>query len=397
VVDKSEVDKSDRNKVKSQEIESETDTSGSDSKETDVKQDDPPAKNHDPVHRFTKIVLTVVVFLFIWYITADRLAPWTDQARVQAYVVPIVPQISGRITKVNVVRDQIVQAGDLLVQIDPTDYELAVQRAESALAVAGQDIGAGTAAVTTAQAKLVESQANLSHLLVQSIRIFEVEKKGVVSKSDGDKARAAVAQARAQVDSAQSELEKAKQALGKKGKDNPKIRSALSALKQAQLDLSRTTLYAPSHGGITNLLIDEGHYASSGKAVMTFIAVDDVWIQANLRENSVANIKVGNAVEIALDVAPGRIFKGTVTSLGFAVDQASGGKIGDLTTIKGDSGWLRDAQRFPIIITFDDNSVRGLRRLGGQADVQVYTGDNWIINTLGWIWIRTLSWLSYVY
>ena len=368
-----------------------------DAKDVEVNKEDEPANKHDPVHRFTKIVLGVVAFLFIWYISADRLAPWTDQARVQAYVVPIVPQVSGRITKVNVVRDQGVQAGDILLEIDPTDYELAVQRAESELAIAGQDIGAGTAAVITAQAKLVESQANLSHFIVQSKRIFEVEKKGVVSKSDGDKARAAVAQARAQVDSAQSELEKAKQALGKKGKDNPKIRSAISKLKQAQLDLSRTTLHAPSRGGITNLQIDEGHYANAGAPVMTFVSVDDVWIQANLRENSIANVKVGNKVDIALDVAPGRIFKGTVTSLGFAVDQASGGAVGDLETIKGDSGWLRDAQRFPVTIIFDGDSGRGFRRMGGQADVQIYTGNNWIINTLGWIWIRVLSWVSYVY
>ncbi len=368
-----------------------------DANEVEVKKEDESVNKHDPVHRFTKIVLGVVAFLFIWYISADRLAPWTDQARVQAYVVPIVPQISGRITKVDVVRDQGVEAGDVLLEIDATDYELAVERAESELAIAGQDIGAGTAAVTTAQAKLVESQANLSHFLVQSKRIFEVEKKGVVSKSDGDKARAAVAQARAQVDSAKSELEKAKQALGKKGKDNPKIRSAISKLKQAQLDLSRTVLHAPSRGGITNLQIDEGHYANAGAPVMTFISVDDVWIQANLRENSIANVKVGNKVDIALDVAPGRIFKGTVTSLGFAVDQASGGAVGDLETIKGDSGWLRDAQRFPVTIIFDGDSARGFRRMGGQADVQIYTGNNWIINTLGWIWIRVLSWVSYVY
>jgi len=218
-----------------------------------------------------------------------------------------------------------------------------------------------------------------------------------VSKSDGDKARAAIKQAEAQVDSARSELDKAKKQLGKKGQDNPKIRSAIAALKQAQLDLARTTIAAPSHGGITNLKIDIGHYANAGVAVMTFIEVDNIWIQANLRENSIANIKVGNSVDISLDVAPGRIFKGTVSSLGFAVGQSTTNTIGGVATIEGSSGWLRDAQRFPVIVRFDDDSAVGFRRLGGQADVQFYTGNNWIINSLGWIWIRVLSWLSYVY
>ncbi len=352
----------------------------------------------DPVHRLTKIILAVVAFLFIWYVSADRLAPWTDQARVQSYIVPVVPQVSGVIKRIDVVQDQEVHAGDILLQIDKSDYELAVQRAESELELAGQEIGAGTASVVTAQAKVVEALANLNHLEIQSKRIFEVEKKGVVSKSDGDKARAAIKQAEAQVDSARSELEKAKRQLGKKGQENPKIRSAIVALRQAQLDLARTSITAPSHGGITNLKIDIGHYANAGTPVMTFVEVDNIWIQANLRENSIANIKVGNAVDISLDVAPGRIFKGTVSSLGFAVGQSTGGStIGGVATVEGNSGWLRDAQRFPVFIVFNDDSAGGFRRLGGQADVQIYTGNNWIVNSLGWIWIRVLSWLSYAY
>jgi multidrug resistance efflux pump len=65
--------------------------------------------------------------------------------------------------------------------------------------------------------------------------------------------------------------------------------------------------------------------------------------------------------------------------------------------VEGNSGWLRDAQRFPVVVHFDDDSARGYRRLGGQADVQVYTSGNFIINTLGWLWIRLLSVLSFVY
>jgi len=351
----------------------------------------------DPVKRITKIVLYVVGFLFVWYILADRLAPWTDQARVQAYVIPIVPEVSGRVEVINVSQNQGVKSGTVLLEIDAVDYELAVSQAEASLQIAGQDIGADTASVSTAQAKLVEAQANLDHMLVQSKRVYEVVKKGVLPKFEADKATAAVDTAKAKVESAQAELTKAKSKLGQKGEKNPKIQSALTALKQAQRNLARTKIYAPSDGGITNLVIDTGHYASKGAPVMTFISVDEIWVQANLRENSVANVKAGNSVDISLDVAPGKIFKGTVSSVGFAVKQQSGGAVGDLEKIEGDSGWLRDAQRFPVIINFDDDSAKGYRRLGGQADVQIYTGGNWIINALGWIWIRVLSWLSYIY
>ena len=351
----------------------------------------------DPVRRITRYLMIIVAVLFIWYVASDRIAPWTDQARVQAYVIPIVPQVSGRVVSVSVVKDQVVEPGDVLLKINPSDYELAVQAAEAALELAGQEIGAGTATVTTAQAKLVEAITNLEHAQTQSARVFELEKKNVMSKAEGDKARAVVKQAHAQVDSARAELDKAKQALGVQGEANPRIRAAIADLKKAQLDLSRTTIQAPSKGGITNLQIEEGYYASAGAPLMTFIEFDNVWIQANMRENNIANIEPGDPVDIVLDVAPGRVFKGRVSSVGFAVDTASTGEVGGLATIEGKSGWLRDAQRFPVIITFDDASAYGLRRLGGQADVLVYTGNNWIINPLGWLYIRLLSLFSYVY
>ncbi|MGB5517111.1 MAG: HlyD family secretion protein [Gammaproteobacteria bacterium] len=351
----------------------------------------------DPVRKITRYVLLVVAVLFVWYLVADRIAPWTDQARVQAFVIPIVSQVSGRVIEVDVIKDQVVEPGHVLLKIDPTDYELAVQTAEAALELAGQEIGAGTATVTTAQAKLVEAITNLEHAETQSARVFELENKQIMSKSEGDKARAVVKQAKAQVDSARAELEKAKQALGVQGEANPRIRAAIADLKKAQLDLSRTTLQAPSKGGITNLQIEEGYYAGAGAPLMTFIEFDNVWIQANMRENNIANIKPGDPVDILLDVAPGKVFKGKVSSVGFAVDNAATGEVGGLATVEGKTGWLRDAQRFPVIIVFDDDRARGLRRLGGQADVLVYTSNNWIINALGWLYIRLLSWLSYVY
>jgi multidrug resistance efflux pump len=352
---------------------------------------------HDPVRKITKYVLIVLAILFVWYVVSDRIAPWTDQARVQAYVIPIVPQVSGRVVEVNVVKDQVVEPGDVLLEIDSSDYQLAVETAEAALELAGQEIGAGTATVTTAQAGLVVALTNLEHAETQSARVFELEKKQVMSKAEGDKARAVVKQAKAQVDSARAELEKARQALGVKGEANPRIRSAIADLKKAQLDLSRTTILAPSKGGITNLQVEQGYYASAGAPLMTFIEFDNVWIQANMRENNIANIEQGDAVDIVLDVAPGKVFRGRVSSVGFAVDSASTGEVGGLASVESKSGWLRDAQRFPVIITFDDDSARGLRRLGGQADVLVYTSNNWIINPLGWLHIRLLSWLSYVY
>jgi len=301
------------------------------------------AKVHDPVHTVTKVVLFFAITLFVLNLVTDRLAPWTDLARINTYVVPVVPQVSGNVIEINVENDQIVKAGDVLFKID--------------------------------------------------------EKENVFSVSQGDKARAAIKKAKSQVDSARAGLEKAKQQLGEKGNDNPKIRSALAELTKARVDLSRTTVIAPSKGGITNLVISEGQYAGVGSPLMTFVAFDSVWVIANFRENSIANIQVGDDVDLALDVAPGKIFKGTINSIGFAVEDPSSGGAGQLITVKGKSGWLRDSQRFPVSIKFnDDGYPKDLLRMGGQVDAQVYTeNSNNIINKFGWFRIRALSWISYVY
>lgn len=363
--------------------------------ETTVQQD--KAKD-DPVHRMTKIVLYTSLALFVLYLITDRLAPWTDQARVQTYVIPIVPQVSGNVIDVNVEKDQVVKAGDVLFKIDPSDYLLARESAESALEQAGQEIGASTAAVATAQAKVVEAKINLEYVNTQSKRVFELEKDKILPVSDGDKARAAIEQAKTLVVSAQAELEKSEQQLGQEGNDNPKIRSAIAALKKAQIDLARTTVIAPTKGGITNLVINEGQYASVGAPLMTFVDFESVWVNADFRENSIANIKIGDSVDLALDVAPGKIYKGEVSSIGFAVKDSSTGEAGQLVKVKGKTGWLRDSQRFPVTIKFVDGDYpKGQLRVGGQVDAQVYTSNNFIINTFGWIWIRILTWVSYVY
>jgi multidrug resistance efflux pump len=279
--------------------------------------DEEPLKPHDPVRRYTRILLVVVAFLFIWYVWADRVAPWTDQARVDGFLVAITPKVSGKVKKVNVVQDQLVEAGDVLLKIDPRPYELAVQRSEANLDIAGQETGADIAAVAAAEASLAEARALRLKAEQDQQRVERIfmEHSGATSKGARDEARATRQSALAKEANAVAELNKAKELMGKRGEDSPKIRDALATLEQARIDLAETTLYAPSSGGITNLEVDVGHYAKKGVPVMTFVSFSKVWVEAYLRENSLGNIKPGNPVELLLDVAPGRVFKGTVASV----------------------------------------------------------------------------------
>jgi multidrug resistance efflux pump len=350
----------------------------------------------DPVRRLIRRVTIVCVLLFAWYVAADRWTPHSDQARVDGYVVPIAPEVSGRVIRVVVGNNQIVEAGDLLLEIDPFQYELAVKAAEADLERAGQTVGMGTADIAAAQARLADAKAQLAHDRVQAERRITLEGLGVASKTDADRARAMLSRGEAGLQTAQADLEKARENLGDSGQDNTEVRSAMAALERARDDLASTSLYAPSKGGITDLSITVGQYASMGQPLMTFISASDVWVVAHLRENSLRNIEPGNSVEILLDVAPGQIFEGTVASIGYGVE-TSHDPLGALPSVAGQSGWLREPQRFPVIVRFSDDTSRGLRRAGGQADVVIYTGRNFVLNPLAWLWIRFLGLLSFVY
>jgi len=348
------------------------------------------------IRRITLIVLALCVALFTWHVFADRFTPLTVEARVRGFVVPVIPQVSGYVTYVEMGLNRPVKQGDVLVRIDPTKYEAAVRRAKATLEQAGQDIGANTAAVGAAQARLAQARAQLWNAQVQSKRILGVA-EGVVSKAQQDNARAVLKQAEATVRTTEAELGLAKEQLGPEGQANPKIQSALGALEQAQFDLAQTVIQAPSDGAVTNRRIDVGHFANPGQSLMTFVSVRGVWIEAYMRENCLGNIKVGDPAELTLDVAPGRVFEGEVVSIGYGVATGVTSNVGGLPRIEGRRGWLREAQRFPVIVRFKDEAAHGLRREGGQASVIVYTGGNFILNGLGGLWIRISSLLSYVY
>ena len=354
-------------------------------------------KKRDPIKFWTRITVIVLVVLFFTHILSDKYVPYTGNARVEAYVVPIAAEVSGRISKVYVTNNQLVKQGDKLIEVDAEKYQLAVRQAELDLQQAGQASDADVASVSTAQAKVAEAEANLENSKVKGARIIKLSEQGAASKSRADDSRSRIVASEAKLASAKSELVKAKSNLGATGNDNTKVKSALTKLENAQLDLARATIVAPSDGVITNFSIDVGHYASPGAPIMTFISIKEVWIQANMRENSLAHIDNGDSVDIVLDAAPGQIFTGTVRSVGWGVSDDTSNQMGGLTTVKTTQGWLRESQHFPVVIDFEKAAAKGYLRAGGQANVIIYTGDSALLNGVGKAWIRVISFFSHIY
>jgi multidrug resistance efflux pump len=354
----------------------------------------------DPVRKWTFIVLGLCVVLMFFYLVGDRVTPFTSQARVHAVVVPIAAEVSGTVTNVAIASNQLVSDGDLLFEIDRNRYELAVETANVNLLSARQATGASTASVDAAAAQVASARAALVRAEQDALRLRRIKEEdpGAISDRRLESSEATLAVSRSQLSAAEASLERARQDLGEQGEANSRILQAQTALAQAELDLSRTTVFAPNDGIVTDVRVDRGNFAQAGAPLMTFLGTDDIWVQADFTENNLGNIKQGDRVEIVFDSLPGKVITGSVRTTGFGV-QVDSTPLGSLPTINNDRQWLRDAQRFSVLIDFRLPEARDRlgMRVGAQASVLVYTGDSWLFNSLGWIKMRLHSLLTYAY
>lgn len=367
-------------------------------------QPDSPAQNTAAasVKKGTLAIVLLILGSLTWYLLADRFTPYTSQARVQGYVVGVAPKVAGVLTQVWVSNNQAVEADQALFQIDPSQYEIALKRAQSDLDNASRQVGAGSAGVETARANLRAAQANEVKAQQDAGRLERLyrEDPGTISVRRLEMAQSSLAQATAKVDAAKAEIQRAIEQMGGSGEENSILKSALSAVEKAELDLANTTVKASSRGIITDLRTDVGQFAGTGSPVMTLIAIQEVWINAEFTENNLGHLRTGSPVEILLDALPGRVFPGEVRSIGLGVSAGQAPAPGTLPTLQNNRDWLRQAQRFPVVIGFDPSRYEELKnflRVGGQASVIAYTEGHGLLELLGKGYIRLLSWLSYAY
>lgn len=360
----------------------------------------PPA---DPARRGIRWVLVLILLSLTWYLLADRLTPYTQQARVQAFVVPVASEVSGRVTRVHVRNNQDVAAGAVLFEVDPQYYRIAVERARADLESTRRTVGASTAGIESARASLRAAQANEVKARQDSERLEGLykEDEGTVSLRRLEMSRASLEQATSQVAAARAEVQRAREQEGGSADDNAKLRSAATALEKAELDLANTQVRARAAGLVTDLRTDVGQFAAAGSPVMTLIALHDVWIAAEMTENNLGHVQPGTPVAVVLDALPGRVFDGRVRSVGYGVSVGPGPGTppGTLPTVQNSRDWLRPAQRFPVIVELDPAEARSLRgkRVGGQAEVMAFPTQGNPLNPLGRAFLHVMSWLSYAY
>ena len=379
-----------------------SDPADKDTPETNPSDTSPPAAAADSVRRGGKLIAVVIALSLLWYLLSDRFTPYTSQARVEGYVVAVAPKVAGMVTAVWVGNNQEVTAGDPLFQIDPSQYEIALARAQSDLENARRQVGAGSASVEAARANLLAARANADKARKNAQRLARLheEDAGTISKRQLEAAQASLEAAEAQIIAAEAGIDEAIQKMGGEStSDNSILLTAKTAVEKAELDLADTLVRASSAGIITDLRTDVGNYAGTGSPVMTLVAIKDVWIRADFTENNLGHIAEGTPVEILFDVLPGTVFPGQIRSIGLGVSDGQAPAPGSLPTIQNDRDWLRQSQRFPVIVGFDaeQEALRRQLRVGGQVSVIAYSEGHGILQRLGKLYIRAMSWLSYAY
>lgn len=326
-----------------------------------------------------QIISIVVIFgaialiLWVWGVTEHH--PRTDDATARANVVGIAPRVRGQIIKLNVKDNQAVQEGDVLFEIDPEDYTLALEKAKADLATLDQQIEVARAQdaelkfqVKAAEAGVEQVKAELKQADDTLQRMRPLLPDGFVQANDVDKAETAKAAAAAELAAAEQKLNQAQVALSALATLIAQRKGAVAAVDLATLNLSYCKVIAPFPGRVVSLNISEGAYASVGIPIFSLLDTRKWYVMANFREAEVRHMAPGTEAIVYLTSVPGRRFRGKVQGMGWAV--VPEGEVdlpfGAVPNVKRELNWVRVAQRFPVRIEVEDPDP-DLFRMGASA------------------------------
>jgi multidrug resistance efflux pump len=309
-------------------------------------------------------------------------SPWTRDGTVRSYVVTMAPEIAGRIVELPVLDNQLVRKGDVLVVIEPTDYQIAVRLAEAAVQQAqanAQNIDAQIsvqqAQIAASQAQVEQAQAAVTFSQEQAARYKDLAQReyGTVqmeqqTASNLLKDQAALRNEQAALTLAQRQIASLK---AQRASAEATIAQASATRDQAKVNLERTQIRAPVNGWVTNLLAQLGDYITVGKNVISLVDADSFWVDAYFEETQLASIREGDPANVKL-MGYSQIVRGEVGSVarGINVSNAQPDQQG-LAIVNPIFTWVRLAQRVPVRIRIKE-VPDGVRLVAGMtATVEV--------------------------
>jgi membrane fusion protein (multidrug efflux system) len=296
----------------------------------------------------------IVYYLFF-------IAPYedTDDAFIEGHVTFVSPRVSGQVIRLLVRDNQRVKEGDLLVEIDPSDFLARVAQARATLASAQSQLEQARAQVVVDEAKVQQQKAAVTAVDADAIRAEADRKRYLevqglaVSQSQRDLAQAQARSSGANVDAAREQVKaaEAQVSLSRASVETAaaEVKQAEASLELAELNLSYTKIVAPQNGGVARRTVEQGAYLQTGQAMLAIVP-ERVWVVANFKETQLTHMRPGQPVSIHIDAYPQREYKGKVDSL----QAGTGARFSLLPPENAVGNYVKVVQRVPVKIVFDE-------------------------------------------
>ncbi|CAM4257732.1 efflux RND transporter periplasmic adaptor subunit [Comamonas aquatilis] len=323
-----------------------------------------------------------------WHWMVARNYQTTDNAYVAGNVVQITPQVGGTVISIGADDTDYVKAGQVLVQLDPSDALVSLSQAESQLAQTARQTRTLYANNAPLAAQVAQREADLLRLQAEAARASDdvtrrrpLTATGAVGKEEFDHAKAlataasnSVVAAQAAVRAAKAQLTAAEaQTKGTTAEDYPAVMAAAAKVREAYLNLQRTRLLSPVDGYVAKRGVQLGQRVAAGSPLMTVVDLHDLWVDANFKESQLANLRIGQKAELTADVYGDKIsYQGTVVGLG----AGTGAAFSLLPAQNATGNWIKVVQRVPVRISLAQDMLKQHPlRVGLSMDVKVDQRD----------------------
>jgi membrane fusion protein (multidrug efflux system) len=341
------------------------------------------------------VILLAVIGLF-FYISYKKTHISTDDAYVDGRVYTIAPKVSGTVKQVYVDENRFVKKGDLLLEIDESDYAVKVSETGSDLETERARRNEIAAQITIYEKQLSEArfkvESDKANLEAQKASLLQAErdmkraedlfKEELVSKERYENTKTEYEVAQARYRAAQEQLKQSESAFETRIAMIRQSQSSLStqaakigqkeaSFRAAELNKSYTRIYAPSDGFVTKKSVEAGDLVQAGRPLMAVVALNDVWITANYKETQLARVCAGQKVKVKVDSYPGKVFEGKVESI-----MAGTGSAFSLFPPENATGnYVKIVQRIPVKIVLNAGAdPNHMLRIGMSVTPIIFTG-----------------------
>ncbi len=319
------------------------------------------------------ITLGAIFALILWWWIHGINRITTDNAYIEAHLHSVSAKVAGRIEKVAVMDNQFVRKGDLLFEINPTDFKVKVDEAAAALDMTLNETSGDYAKVEQSRAELEQSRARLLQAESDLKRGSALFAKEVIPREQLERLETAVKIAAAQVGEKEENLRKSRAEAGMRSSGNREAKSAQrkAQLEEARLKVEYAKVTASSDGYVTRKSIEPGNYIQTGQPAMVIVSLADSWVTANFKERQLTYVKPGQQVEFSVDTYPSIKFTGKVES----IMAGTGAAFSLLPPENATGNYVKVVQRIPVRIAIDHQSDPGhLLRAGMSVVPTIFTG-----------------------